>query len=59
MLGSDGAGPYFFEKTLALSAGSPVLEVEQTLTNEGEEVGHCVWGEHISRLGLRSSAPTA
>ena len=40
--------PYFFEKTLALNAGSPVLEVEQTLTNEGEEVGHCVWGEHIA-----------
>ena len=46
--------PYFFEKTLALNAGSPVLEVEQTLTNEGEEVGHCVWGEHIALWDLPS-----
>lgn len=40
--------PYFFEKTLTLTSGSPVLSVDQTLTNEGEEVGHCVWGEHIA-----------
>jgi hypothetical protein len=40
--------PFFFEKTLALSSGSPVLELEQTLVNEGEEPVHCVWGEHIA-----------
>ena len=40
--------PYFFEKTLTLTSGSPVLSVDQTLTNEGEEVGYCVWGEHIA-----------
>ncbi|MCI0796509.1 MAG: DUF4432 family protein, partial [Chloroflexi bacterium] len=40
--------PFFFEKTLTLTAGSPVLELEQTLVNEGEEPVHCVWGEHIA-----------
>lgn len=40
--------PFFFEKTLTLNSGSAVLEIEQTLTNEGEEVAHCVWGEHIA-----------
>lgn len=40
--------PFFFEKTLTLNSGSAVLELEQTLTNEGEEEAHCVWGEHIA-----------
>ena len=40
--------PFFFEKTLTLTSGSPVLEIEQTLVNEGEEPVHCVWGEHIA-----------
>lgn len=40
--------PFFFEKTLTLSAGSPVLEIDARLTNEGEEAAHCVWGEHIA-----------
>ncbi len=40
--------PFFFEKTLSLSSGSPVLEIDQVLTNEGEEPVHCVWGEHIA-----------
>ena len=40
--------PFFFQKTLSLSSGSPVLEIDQTLTNEGEEPVHCVWGEHIA-----------
>lgn len=40
--------PIFFEKTLTLRRGSPVLEIEQALTNEGEEQVHCVWGEHIA-----------
>ena len=40
--------PFFFEKTLSLSSGSGVLEIDQKLTNEGEEPVHCVWGEHIA-----------
>ena len=40
--------PFFFEKTLALSAGSAVLEIDEALTNEGEETANCVWGEHIA-----------
>ena len=40
--------PFFFEKTLSLSSGSPVLEIDQRLTNEGAEPVHCVWGEHIA-----------
>ena len=40
--------PFFFEKTLSLTSGSSVMEVEQTLTNEGGEAVHCVWGEHIA-----------
>jgi hypothetical protein len=40
--------PFFFEKTLTLVTGSPVLEIEAVLLNEGEEPAHCVWGEHIA-----------
>ncbi|MCI0439910.1 MAG: DUF4432 family protein, partial [Chloroflexi bacterium] len=40
--------PFFFEKTLTLRGGSPVLEIEQSLLNEGTEPVHCVWGEHIA-----------
>ncbi len=40
--------PFFFEKTLTLDAGSPVLQVDEELTNEGKEVAHCAWGEHIA-----------
>ena len=40
--------PYFFEKTLTLAGGSPVLEIEEALVNEGEEPAHCVWGQHIT-----------
>ena len=40
--------PFFFEKTLTLSAGAPVLEVEEALVNEGEEAADCVWGQHIA-----------
>ena len=40
--------PFFYEKTLALSSGSAVLEIDATLVNEGEEPVHCVWGEHIA-----------
>ena len=40
--------PFFFEKTLRLKSGSPVLEIDQALVNEGEEPVHCVWGEHVA-----------
>ena len=40
--------PFFFEKTLTLTRGSSVLEIEEELVNEGEEPVHCVWGEHIA-----------
>ena len=40
--------PFFFEKTLILESMSPVLRVEQTLTNESRESMDCVWGEHIA-----------
>ena len=40
--------PFFFEKTLALAAGSSTLDIDQVLVNEGEEPVHCVWGEHIA-----------
>ena len=40
--------PFFFEKTLTLTSGSPVLEIDEALVNEGEEPAHCVWGEHIA-----------
>ena len=40
--------PFFFEKTLALTSGSSVLEIDATLVNEGEEAAYCVWGEHIA-----------
>ena len=40
--------PFFFQKTLSLSSGSPILEIDQSLLNEGEEPVHCVWGEHIA-----------
>ena len=40
--------PFFFEKTLTLTSGAPVLEIEEALVNEGQETVHCVWGEHIA-----------
>ena len=40
--------PFFFEKTLTLESGSPVLSIEEVLVNEAEEPAHCVWGEHIA-----------
>lgn len=40
--------PYYFEKTLTISEGSSVLDIEASLVNEGEEVADCVWGEHIA-----------
>lgn len=40
--------PFFFEKTLSLSAGIPILDIQETLLNEGEEKTKCVWGQHIA-----------
>ena len=40
--------PFFFEKTLKLNSGSPVLEIDEALVNEGEEPVDCVWGEHVA-----------
>ena len=43
--------PFFFEKTLTLTAGSSVLAIDEALVNEAEEPVHCVWGEHIALGG--------
>ena len=40
--------PFFFEKTLTLTADTTVLEIEESLVNEGEETTQCVWGQHIA-----------
>ena len=40
--------PFYAEKTLTLKAGSPMLEIQETLVNEGEESAMCVWGQHIA-----------
>ena len=40
--------PFFFQKTFTLETGSPVLRIDEVLTNEGEEAAHCVWGQHIA-----------
>ena len=40
--------PFFFEKTLTLTSGSPVLQIDESLVNEGEEPVDCIWGEHIA-----------
>ena len=40
--------PFYFEKRLTLRTGSPMLEVDEFLVNEGRETVPCVWGEHIA-----------
>ncbi len=40
--------PFYFEKTMTMTAGSAVLITDQALVNEGEEIAHAVWGEHIA-----------
>jgi len=40
--------PFYIEKTLSLTAGSPVLTVEEAVVNEAEEDSECVWGQHIA-----------
>jgi hypothetical protein len=43
--------PFRIEKLLSLEAGSPVLTVEERVTNEAEEGADCVWGQHIALGG--------
>jgi hypothetical protein len=38
--------PFHLEKTLRLKADSPVLEFEETITNEGGEEMDFMWGQH-------------
>ena len=40
--------PFFLEKTLSLEPGRAVLKIEETLTNEGGETQHLMWGQHIA-----------
>lgn len=40
--------PFLLEKTLALESGSAVLHIEETLTNEGGQPVHCMWGQHVA-----------
>jgi len=38
--------PFLLEKTLTLRSGAPVLEIEETLTNEGRVPMDLMWGHH-------------
>jgi len=38
--------PFYLEKTIRLRSGIPVLEFEQTITNEGGEEMDFMWGQH-------------
>lgn len=40
--------PFSGEKTLTLKSNSPILHIQETITNEGEEPEMCVWGQHIA-----------
>ncbi len=40
--------PFYVEKTLSLEAGSAVLIIDETVTNEAEEPADCVWLEHVA-----------
>ena len=44
--------PFLLEKTFTLRAGSGVLEIDETLTNEGQEQIDLMWGHHPA-LGSR------
>lgn len=44
--------PFRLEKTFTLRAGSGVLEIDETLTNEGHEPMDLMWGHHPA-LGQR------
>jgi galactose mutarotase-like enzyme len=40
--------PFFVEKTLSLELGRPALLIEETVTNEGGQPLHLMWGQHIA-----------
>ena len=40
--------PIYFEKTLTLESGTAILNINETIINEGEEQIDIVWGEHIA-----------
>lgn len=44
--------PFLLEKTFTLRSGSGVLEIDETLTNEGQEQIDLMWGHHPA-LGSR------
>ncbi|MEA3402645.1 MAG: DUF4432 family protein [Armatimonadota bacterium] len=44
--------PFLLEKTFTLRSGRPVLEIDETLTNEGREPMDLMWGHHPA-LGSR------
>ena len=41
--------PFLLEKTFTLRSGSGVLEIDETLTNEGQEQMDLMWGHHPAR----------
>jgi len=43
--------PFYVEKSFSLTKDSAVLDVEETVVNEGEEPVPCVWGQHIALGG--------
>lgn len=40
--------PFLIEKTLRLTAGDPVLEIEQQITNESDVTLRAMWGHHLA-----------
>jgi hypothetical protein len=40
--------PFWIEKTLSLESGSPVLTIEESLTNQAEEPAEAQWGQHVA-----------
>ncbi|MDA0596790.1 MAG: DUF4432 family protein [Chloroflexi bacterium] len=40
--------PFWIEKVVSLEAGSPVLTVTDTLTNQAEENAEAQWGQHVA-----------
>ncbi len=40
--------PFFVEKTMRLTAGRAVLEIDEQVTNEAGETMHLMWGQHVA-----------
>ena len=40
--------PFFVEKILSLTSGQAALSIEETVTNEGGQPLHLMWGQHIA-----------